>query len=192
MLWRVSRYSGPGFPSPTTTWANAAAPASFSFPALFAASGFLRAAPGAFFRSAPAHGMHGHPHGDGAVGADLLDVHVHELFGHGIELHVADDGHPRAAIALDLQREQLRGALVAVDDAQHVARVDGDGLRRGAAIEDGGHGARAAQAAGDALARALTALDGDFGGVHRSGSLVLVSTRTGSRRIPRRGSAEWP
>jgi len=65
--------------------------------------------------------MYGHPHGDGAVGADLLDVHVQQPLGHGVELHVTDDGHPRAAVALDLEGEQLRGALVAVDDPQHVA-----------------------------------------------------------------------
>src|SRR5947207_3131013 len=55
MLWRVSRYSGPGFPSPTTTWANASPPAYFSFSAFFGASGFFAAAAtGAFLPSASA------------------------------------------------------------------------------------------------------------------------------------------
>src|SRR5437660_1461475 len=170
MLWRVSRYSGPGFPSPTTTWANASPPAYFSFSAFFGASGFFAAAAtGAFLPSASA----GAPSSLG-----LRSVRTSGSAG-VTAAATSGVGATSSAIALDLQREQLRGALVAVDDAQHIARVDGDGLRRGAAIQDGGHGARAAQAAGDALARALTALDGDFGGVHRSGSLVLVSTRTG-------------
>ena len=46
------------------------------------------------------HRMHRHAHGDGAVGADLLDVDVHQLLGHGIELHVANDRHARAAVAV--------------------------------------------------------------------------------------------
>src|SRR5262249_40188500 len=39
-----------------------------------------------------AHRMHRYAHGDGAVGADLLNVDVHELLGDGIELHVTNDG----------------------------------------------------------------------------------------------------
>src|SRR5262245_49884824 len=139
-----------------------------------------------------AHRMHRYAHGDGAVGADLLNVDVHELLGDGIELHVTNDGHPRAAVAVELQRQQLGRALATVDDPQDVAGVDGDGLRRGAAVQDGGHGALAAEAPGGAFARALAALDGDFRRVHRRLLGSFVVTRTGSRRIPRRGSVQWP
>src|SRR5262249_57310625 len=86
--------------------------------------------------------------------------------GHRIDLHVADDGHTRAAVTVELQRQQLCRALVTVDDSQHVPRVDGDGLRRAAAVEDGGHGALAAEAAGDTFARALAALHDDLRRVH--------------------------
>src|SRR5262249_46481302 len=134
--------------------------------------------------------MHRHAHGDRAVGTYLLNVDVDESLGHGVELHVPDDGHARAAIAVKLQRQELRRAPVTVDDAQHVARVDGDGLRRVATIENGGHGAFAAEAAGDTLARALAALDDDLRRVHLR-LLGSVSIRTGARRILRRESVEW-
>src|SRR5437016_160412 len=124
MLWRVPRYSGPGFPSPTTTWANASPPAYFSLSAFLGAGAFLpsasagaassfglrsvrtsgsarvTAAAAASGVGATSSATHRHAHGDGAVGADLLDVDVHQLLGHGIELHVANDRHARAPVAV--------------------------------------------------------------------------------------------
>src|SRR5207249_2409280 len=83
-----------------------------------------------------------------------------------------------------------RAALVTVDETQDVARGDGDALRAPDSVQDGGHLAGAPQALGRALPEAVAAGDGQLTNLHD----VLLSsafTRTGSRRIPRRGCGGW-
>ena len=137
-----------------------------------------------------ADGMHGHADGDRLVGGDFLQVDVEQPLRDRIELHGPDDRHPgAAAVAVELEREELGRAFVAGDHLEHGPRVHGDRLGLAAAVEDGRHRALAAQPLGELLAGAFPALDGQLLHLHVRSPLAR---RTGSRRIPRRGSAGWP
>src|SRR5439155_3398128 len=94
-------------------------------------------------------------------------------------------------LAVELEREQLGGALTAVDHLEHGLRVHDNRLGLGAAVEDGGYLARTAQALGDLLAGRLASLDRQLLHLHRqapSGEVI----RTASTRTLRRGCGGSP
>ena len=79
-----------------------------------------------------------HRHLDRLVHGDLLEVDVDQVLGDGVDLEVADDGHPRLAGPGEGHVEQLRAALVAVDEAEDFPRVHGDVDGSRAPVEDAG------------------------------------------------------
>ena len=105
--------------------------------------------------------VHRHADGNRPIHRDFLEVDVYQGLRDGIELHVPDDRHTALGAPVERERQEPRAPLVAVDQAQHIARVGGDRHRRGPAVEDAGNPAAAAQALRDRLARALATLDGE-------------------------------
>ena len=115
---------------------------------------------------------------DGHVEAHAQEVDVHRVPAHRVALGVLEHGRGGLAVELELDHGAARGERVA-----QLALVDGERQRvLAAAVEDAGHLALAAQAAGGARVGDLARGDGELGGLTGHGRRRMVAPRRSRRR----------